>query len=330
MLRSLSSNYLYAVGAAALAPALAANGSLTSLNLAGNQLCGLDFRGNGTYTADGITAIADALRVNGSLTSLDLSNNYLTDEGVSAVCEAIQSNKETKLASLNFGNTGVGPVGANALAAMVAVTGSLTSLDLSNNQLCGVTTWGGTYTAEGITAIADALRVNGSLKSLNLSNNVLCGMTRFGGTYTAEGIPAIADALRVNGALTVTNLMQNELDAESAKMLAEVAKQKDISLCGIQRDQTTAYFSRQGLKPPDAILLASDLSQAGVTGSLTELSIYGNRVGDEGVRAICEAIQSNKETKLASLNFGNTGVGPVGANALAAMVAVTGALTEME
>ena len=54
-------------------------------------------------------------------------------------------------------------------------------------------------------------------------------------------------------------------------MLSEVAKQKGISLCGIQRDQTTADFSRQGLKPPDAILLASDLSQAGVTGGLTKI-----------------------------------------------------------
>ena len=131
-------------------------GALTSLNLGDNQLCGLDGYGRGTYTADGITAIADALRVNGSLTSLDLSinrlgaegaaalapalaanglltsldlsNNYLTDEGVSAVCEAIKSNKETKLASLNFGNNGIGPVGANAVAAMVVVTGSLTKM----------------------------------------------------------------------------------------------------------------------------------------------------------------------------------------------------------
>ena len=55
-----------------------------------------------TYTSKGITAIADALRVNGSLTALNLSSNELKDEGVSAVCEAIQSNKETKLASLHF------------------------------------------------------------------------------------------------------------------------------------------------------------------------------------------------------------------------------------
>ena len=41
---------------------------------------------------------------------------------------------------------------------------SLTSLDLSNNQLGSVTSWGSTtYTTEGMTAIADALRVNGSL-----------------------------------------------------------------------------------------------------------------------------------------------------------------------
>ena len=107
---------------------------------------------------------------------------------------------------------------------------------------------------------------------LDLSGNHLCGINEYGqGTYTAEGITAIADALRVNGGLTVTNLLGNQLDAESAKMLAEVAKQKGISLCGIRRDQTTADFSKQNLKPPDAILLASDLSQAVVTGALTEV-----------------------------------------------------------
>ena len=103
------------------------------------------------------------------------------------------------------------------------VTGGLTSIDLSRNQLCGI--WNdaygyeGTYTAEGITAIADALRVNGGLTSIDLSGNQLCGIyTYLGelrGTYTTEGIAAIAEALRVNGLLTVTNLLGNQLDAES-------------------------------------------------------------------------------------------------------------------
>jgi len=58
-----------------------------------------------------------------------LSSNSLKDEGVSVICEAIQSNKETKLASLNFKNNRIGPGGANAVAAMVAVTGALTKIE---------------------------------------------------------------------------------------------------------------------------------------------------------------------------------------------------------
>ena len=69
----------------------------------------------------------------------------------------------------------------------------------------------------------------------------------------------------------MANLLGNQLDAESAKMLAEVAKQKGISLCGIQCDQTTADFSGKRIKLSDTILLASDLSQAVVTGALTEI-----------------------------------------------------------
>ena len=120
---------------------LPAMGSLTSLNLGDNQLCGLDGYGRGTYTADGITAIADALRVNGSLTSINMSRNHLT----------------------NFGED---MTGIKELAAALGVNGSLTSINLSNNVLCGMKYGQGTYTAEGITAIADALRVNGSLTKM--------------------------------------------------------------------------------------------------------------------------------------------------------------------
>jgi hypothetical protein len=217
------------------------------------------------------------------------------------------------------------------------------------------------------------------VESLDLSNKLL---------GVASAI-VIASLIGVNGALTVANLLCNELDAESAEMLAEVAKQKGISLCGIQRDQTTADFSNQDLKPRDAILLASDLSQAVVTGALTSVDLRGNKLGDkgwgaifvavcgnkdskiiamdassenispagvkliaealrtsvtggltaldlsfnglkdEGVSAVCEAIQSNKETKLASLNMANNGIEHPGAKSVAAMVAVTGALTEV-
>ena len=306
--------------------------------------------------------------------------------------------------SLDLSGKKLGVASTIVIASLISVnSGSLTSLDLSDTQLCGVTSWGsGTYTTEGITAIADALRVNGSLTSLDVRSNYIAGNgaaqlsaavlgnlkiemfneipikkmransiteldlkeKRLG----VEGGMVVAGLLPVMGSLTVANLLGNGLDEESTKMLAEVAKQKGISLCGIRRDQTTADFSYQKLKPPDAILLASDLSRAGVTGSLTSLNLASNRlcglefrgngtytaegitaisdamrvngsltsldlrsniIMDEGVSAVCEAIQSNKETKLTSLNFRKNYIGPVGANAVAAMVVVTGALTRL-
>ena len=107
----------------------------------------------------GITELAATLGVNGSLTALDLSYNMLKDEGVSAVCEAIQSNKETKLSSLNFGHTRIGPVGANAVAAMVVVTCSLTTLNLSSNELKD----------EGLSAVCEAIQSNKETKLTSLN-----------------------------------------------------------------------------------------------------------------------------------------------------------------
>jgi Ran GTPase-activating protein (RanGAP) involved in mRNA processing and transport len=87
----------------------------------------LDLSGKDLGVASSVV-IASLISVNCGLRALDLSFNELKDEGVSAVCEAIQSNKETKLASLNFEDNGIGPVGAKSVAAMVAVTGALTQV----------------------------------------------------------------------------------------------------------------------------------------------------------------------------------------------------------
>jgi hypothetical protein len=92
----------------------------------------------------------------------------------------------------------LGPAGAAALALGLAAHSSLTTINLSNNVLCGVDDWGkGTYTAEGLTVIADALRVNGGLTSINLSGN---NLTNYGIDMT--GLKELVPALGVNGALT--------------------------------------------------------------------------------------------------------------------------------
>ena len=194
--------------------------------------------------------------------------------------------------------------------------------------MCGIWNdgWGhqqGTYTAEGITAIADALRVNGALTKLSLASNYLkeegtkaiCEALKQNKTLKeldlsdnnigrgAAGAKHVADMLGVNGALTALNLSSNEIGGHWV-----VSMQQQVS-------------TREGPKAiADALL---------VNGGLTALDLSYNRLEDEGVSAVCKAIQNNKETKLASLNFKKNGIGPVGANAVAAMVAVTGAQTKI-
>ena len=157
--------------------------------------------------------------------------------------------------SLDLSHKGLGVASAIVIASLIGVNGALTSVNLRGGKL-GDKGWGAIFAA-----------ICGNKDSKIMSLDASCE------NIGPAGVKLIAKALRtsVTGALTVTNLLGNTLDAESAKLLAEVAKQKGISLCGIRRDQTTADFSRQGLEPPDAILLASDLSQAVVTGALTEI-----------------------------------------------------------
>ena len=59
------------------------------LDLSRNELCGIDIGGWGTYTAEGITAIAEALKVTGSLTTLDISGNEIGPEGAKEIAKSL-------------------------------------------------------------------------------------------------------------------------------------------------------------------------------------------------------------------------------------------------
>eukprot|EP00966_Prymnesium_polylepis_P258649 5974101-Prymnesium_polylepis.1 len=75
------------------------------------------------------------------------------------------------------------------------------------------------------------------------------------------GINVIADSMRVSQcSLTQCNVRGNKLNVESAKLLAKVATEKRVMLFGITHDQTGASFRGEGLTPPDAVLIANDIS----------------------------------------------------------------------
>ena len=106
---------------------------------------------------------------------------------------------------------------------------------------------------------------------------------RFGRKWAEKPV-----ALALRDVASEFQLLQQRMQAEAVRL---AVKDKKISLCGIKADQTTADFSYFGLKLPDAILLASDLSKADVSGSLTSLDLSFNDIGDEAEGVLREAVR---------------------------------------
>ena len=141
------------------------------MDLAGNCICGVDYRGQGTYTAEGIQAIADALRVNASLTSLDLSSNNLGGETDYIKASKVQGK------SFNIGDEVI-----YEGRKMIVSKGKDRDGDIKMKPVDWV---------QGINAIADALRVNASLTKISLAKNQL----------GEEGTRSICEALKAKKTL---------------------------------------------------------------------------------------------------------------------------------
>ena len=78
--------------------------------------------------AQGAKLIAGALRVNASLTSINVGSNSLMDEGAEFIAAALKESATSKLQTLGIYSNCIGPKGATALAAYMAVSGSLTQV----------------------------------------------------------------------------------------------------------------------------------------------------------------------------------------------------------
>ena len=88
--------------------------------------------------------------------------------------------------------------------------------------------------------------------------------------------------------LTSVNLLQNNIGEASADIVRAAEQHGKIqTLCGIRPDQEKADFSRQRLKPADAVLLAYDIK---VNAPLKTLNLYGNKIGIEGAKALAAVL----------------------------------------
>ena len=132
--------------------------------------------------AEGAKYLAEALDVNTSMNKLNVLSNSIGDEGYEILTKVAEEKGIFTLVGFDEGQTeadlshkSLGPIDAKLIARELTtgfVSSSMTSVDLSSNELCGLYTAyeggpiKGTYDATGIKAIADALSVSSSMTSL--------------------------------------------------------------------------------------------------------------------------------------------------------------------
>ena len=133
----------------------------------------------------------------------------------------------------------------------------------------------------------------------------------------------VASLIPATSVLKSCNLLKNRFDVESAKKLTKMGAEKGIMLSGMTRDQTVADFTKEGLQPADAILIASDLQFMVV---VTTLYLAANSIG-EGAKAIAEALKVN--AVLTELSLGANNIGVDGAKAIAEALKVNAVLTKL-
>ena len=122
---SLSQNPLGDEGVEVLAQGIKANKTLKTLDLSMPHMYSFQIGPRGA------TAIADALSASASVTSLSLARNNLGDDGAEALSIGLKENKSIKMLDLSgkgYGGGLIGPRGATALASAIAVIPSMTSV----------------------------------------------------------------------------------------------------------------------------------------------------------------------------------------------------------
>ena len=268
-----------------------------------------DFSNQGLEPADAILIGSD-LKLMAVLTTLRLDDTKIGAVGAKAIAEALKVNAVLKHCNLLKNNldiesaTMLAKIGTEKGILFSGMTRDQTEADFSNQGLQS----------------ADAILIGSDLKLMAVLTTLRLDDTKIG----AVGAKAIAEALKVNAVLKHCNLLKNNLDIESATMLAKIGTEKGILFSGMTRDQTEADFSNQGLQSADAILIGSDLKLMAV---LTTLDLSVNRIGDEGAKAIAEALKVI--AVLTSVDLRVNSIGDDGAKAIAEALKVNAVLKNL-
>eukprot|EP00667_Euglena_gracilis_P000262 EG_transcript_262 len=303
-------------GAKALVRALRTNRTLQVLKLDGNAI-----------GDDGVRALRNTLDHNKTLQRIDLDDNSISDtlradvrrllapRRVAAALQQLNEKPDTE--ELDLHGVGMGDSEAQAIAAMLRMNAGLRSVDLSGNFIG----------PEGAKAMAEALRMNSTLQVVDLDGNFI----------GPDGAKALAEALRNNATLQTMKLNDTDIDDVGARALCEALPDNEtlqcIDLTGNGIDWALLGCLRElldrncrlAMERVDVVTEALDHLIKNPT--IQELCLSGRGAGDEGARAVAEALRTR--TGLLRVYLKGSQIGPAGARTLAEMLQNTTTLREL-
>jgi hypothetical protein len=276
---------------------------LISIDLSGNQICGIDFMMTGTYDSDGLNELSNVL-INMSkmsrLRKLNLSRNFLDVKGFTILSnllakgpESMQDlnlrscggdghsiekfaeglKKNTTLLILDLRQNHFGPFGAGILGDVIASNFRLRQLNISECEIG----------SDGAAEICRGLSNNQTLEVLSMGDN------NIGDT----GAEHVANMLRVNRKLKHLDLQENRIGMEGVSGLAKaLTKNQTLSFLGLQWNDV----SNEG-----AAKLAEGLMY---NNTLRSLHIVGNHIDGDGISLLIESsLTSNDKPIDLDLSF---------------------------
>ena len=195
---------------------------------------------------------------------IDMCKQVVGSDWIGNLVDSVKSNYNIE--HFLLGNNVVGDEGAAKIAALIA---SDSSPEIKTYYLAG-----NCFTAKGATHLGKALQQNNTVESLWLKRNPL----------KADGVRAIAQMLEVNQSVQTLDLVNVAMLDMGAKVLFE----------SLKRNKTlrTLYIDANGIGVEGARYIADYFeylkqhNQMGLTG----LFMAMNRLGDEGVKIIADAI----------------------------------------
>ncbi len=202
---------------------------------------------------------------------IDMCKQVVGSDWIGELVDSIKSNANVK--HFLLGNNIVGDRGASKIAALIE---SKSSPAIKTYYLAG-----NCFTAEGAAKLGNALKQNHTVESLWLKRNPL----------KIEGVRQIAQMLEVNQSLRTLDLVNVGMLDEGVKILFESLKQN--------RSLRTLYIDANGITSVGARYIADyfeylkQTKQIGLTGLFMAI----NRLGDEGVKIIANAISNYPHLK---------------------------------